>query len=180
MPKSANEVFRDFVRFTGDGLPNAPVGHPLPIGDPASGKHHPSKPDIRDWAGGVDAAVDRAEDAADHVDALLSLADAISGPEDARKRFVVNEAGTGYELADRPKKAIFAYSQSAFAGSSPGVAWRQTPPDNLFVWNGGNWTGDEVPPVGDAWVPARNYPPKTPSPMPPNWPASIPRRISTC
>lgn len=55
MPKSANEVFRDHVRFTGDGLPNQPVGHPLPVGDPRSGIHNPSKPDIREAMGGVES-----------------------------------------------------------------------------------------------------------------------------
>lgn len=52
MPKTANEVFRDFTRFTGDGLPGAPAGRPLPIGDPSSGVHNPLKRDIRDWANG--------------------------------------------------------------------------------------------------------------------------------
>ena len=38
---------RDFQRFTGDGLPDEPVGAPLPVGDPASGIYHPSKAEIR-------------------------------------------------------------------------------------------------------------------------------------
>lgn len=66
MPKSIDEVFRDFVRFTGDGLANEPVNAPLPIGDPSSGVHHPSKSDIRQAFSNVsgesaaDAAVERA------------------------------------------------------------------------------------------------------------------------
>ena len=154
MPKSANEVFRDHVRFTGDGLPNQPVGHPLPVGDPRSGVHNPNKPDIRDWAGGVDTAAARAEAAAGHVDALMTLAEAISGPADARKRFVVNAAGTGYVLANRFKRLIFAYSQSNLTMQGFGESWRYRPPPNLFVWNGGYWNGDMVPPLGDAFVPA--------------------------
>ena len=159
MPKSANEVFRDHVRFSGDGLPNQPVGHPLPVGDPRSGVHNPSKPDIRDWAGGVDTSAARAEAAAGHVDALMTLADVISGPEDARMRFVVNAAGTGYALADRFKRFIFAYSQSNIAMQGIGESWRYPPPPNLFVWNGGNWNGDMAPPLGDAFVPASSLPP---------------------
>lgn len=62
MPKSVDEVFRDFVRYTGDGKPNDPVGKPLPIGDPASGVHHPPKADIRDALGGVYEAAVIAED----------------------------------------------------------------------------------------------------------------------
>ena len=68
MPKTVNEVFRDFTRWTGDGLPNEPVGHPLPIGDPRSGIHHPPKADMREALGGVfDAAADAeaARDAAE-------------------------------------------------------------------------------------------------------------------
>lgn len=61
MPKSVDEVFRDFVRFTGDGLPNEPVGKPLPIGDPSSGVHHPQKKDIREAITPVFAAAELAQ-----------------------------------------------------------------------------------------------------------------------
>lgn len=47
-PADINRVFRDHVRFTGDGLPGAPVAAPLPVGSPRSGVHDPSKKDIRD------------------------------------------------------------------------------------------------------------------------------------
>lgn len=43
-----NEVLRDFERYTGDGKPNAPIGHPLPIGDPRSGIHNPAKFRLRE------------------------------------------------------------------------------------------------------------------------------------
>ena len=43
-----NTAMRDFVRFTGDGLPNEPVGRPLPVGDPASGEFNPPKKQVRD------------------------------------------------------------------------------------------------------------------------------------
>lgn len=41
-------ALRDHVRFTGDGLPNAPVAAPLPVGSPRSGEHNPSKKELRD------------------------------------------------------------------------------------------------------------------------------------
>ena len=41
-------AMRDFVRYTGDGLPNEPAGRPLPVGDPASGQHNPPKKLVRD------------------------------------------------------------------------------------------------------------------------------------
>ena len=43
-----NEAMRDFVRFTGDGKPGAPVGKPLPVGDSASGEWNPPKKQVRD------------------------------------------------------------------------------------------------------------------------------------
>lgn len=44
---SLNRAFREHRRYTGDGLPGEPVGAPLPIGDPQSGVHNPSKAEIR-------------------------------------------------------------------------------------------------------------------------------------
>ncbi|WPZ24857.1 hypothetical protein UM399_11855 [Sulfitobacter pontiacus] len=41
-------AFRDFVRFTGDGLPGEPLGRPLPQGDPASGQFNPPKKQVRE------------------------------------------------------------------------------------------------------------------------------------
>lgn len=45
---------RDHVRYTGDGLPNEPVGHPPPVGDPTSGVYNPTKADIRNAIGDVE------------------------------------------------------------------------------------------------------------------------------
>lgn len=42
-----NTVFRDHIRYSGDGLPNSPVGHPVPVGDPSSGTLHLFKHDFR-------------------------------------------------------------------------------------------------------------------------------------
>lgn len=42
-----NAALRDFQRYTGDGLPNAPSGKPLPIGDPSTGVFNPSKATLR-------------------------------------------------------------------------------------------------------------------------------------
>ena len=49
MPLTANEAFRDFVRWD--------AAHPLPIGDPSSGVHNPTKRDFREVIqGAFDAA----------------------------------------------------------------------------------------------------------------------------
>lgn len=48
MPSLADILTRDFQRYTGDGLPNEPVGHPPPVGDPSSGVFQMRKKDLRD------------------------------------------------------------------------------------------------------------------------------------
>lgn len=45
---TVNRVFREFKRYTGDGLPSEPTGAALPIGDPQSGVHSPKKSEIRE------------------------------------------------------------------------------------------------------------------------------------
>jgi hypothetical protein len=44
---SVNRTWREFRRYTGDGLPSAPASAPLPVGDPSSGSHNPAKSEIR-------------------------------------------------------------------------------------------------------------------------------------
>ena len=66
MPTTADRLLRDHVRYTGDGLPNEPVGAPAPVGDPSSGVHNPSKADLRN-------AVNSVVGSADAADAALSL-----------------------------------------------------------------------------------------------------------
>ncbi|UOA23587.1 hypothetical protein DSM110277_02016 [Sulfitobacter pontiacus] len=51
-------AFRDFVRFTGDGLPGEPVGRPLPQGDPASGQFNPPKKQVREALLAIAGAAD--------------------------------------------------------------------------------------------------------------------------
>ena len=68
MSALVDRVLRDHVRYTGDGLPNAPTGAPLPIGDPASGVYHPRKSDLRD---AMNETVDLAQAAADTAVALV-------------------------------------------------------------------------------------------------------------
>jgi hypothetical protein len=48
MPDLIDTYLRENRRYTGDGLPNAPVGAPAPYGDPASGVHNPLKSQLRE------------------------------------------------------------------------------------------------------------------------------------
>lgn len=67
-----NRVFRNFRRYTGDGLPGEPTNAPAPIGDPNSGVHNPKKEEIRAVLGGVESSAVRAEEAAEAAEAALS------------------------------------------------------------------------------------------------------------
>ena len=101
MPKTANEVFRDYERWTGDGLPNEPVGHPLPSGDPRSGPWNPPKRDIRDWADAFQGWV---------TEAVAGVEDATSLVED--RTYYVSPAGNDANSGLAPGSA-FATLQAA-------------------------------------------------------------------
>lgn len=59
-----NRIYREFRRYTGDGLPGEPVGAPLPVGDPRSGVYSPDKAELRaallTILGGIDTAASSA------------------------------------------------------------------------------------------------------------------------
>lgn len=65
-----NRVFREFRRYTGDGLPGEPVNAPLPIGDPSTGVHSPKKSEIRS---ALLASTTEAEDAAGRAQGYAAL-----------------------------------------------------------------------------------------------------------
>lgn len=79
MVEQVDKALRDFVRYTGDGLPNEPVGHPLPVGDPASGPHQPRRKELRD---ALNATVGEAI-AAIEGDAAAASASAIAAADSA-------------------------------------------------------------------------------------------------
>jgi hypothetical protein len=78
-----NRAFREFIRFTGDGLPGEPTNAPLPVGDPSSGVHSPKKADIRGAFGSLvaetEAAVTDANTAADRAEDARDVAVAAAG-----------------------------------------------------------------------------------------------------
>lgn len=120
MPTTADRLLRDHVRYTSDGLPNEPVGHPAPVGDPASGTHNPSKKDIRDAINSVTGAADRAEIAAD---AALAFVDeqpplVVVAAGQSNMRSVPDQTGGDYSSNPR----LFAWNSQA-APMSGGTAF---------------------------------------------------------
>lgn len=75
-----NKTFREHRRYSEDGLPSAPSGAPLPVGDPSSGVHNPAKSDIRgaftDVQTALQTGIDAAELAADEAQAAQAETEA--------------------------------------------------------------------------------------------------------
>jgi hypothetical protein len=75
-----DRAFREFKRYTGDGLAGEPANAPLPVGDPSSGVHNPKKSEIRaaltEIVEVVSVPTDAAEAAADRAEAAAVIAEA--------------------------------------------------------------------------------------------------------
>lgn len=102
MPDTAQQLvdrtFREFRRYTGDGLPNPPSNAPLPVGDPQSGPHSPKKSEIRAAIGGVLGETTAALERAEELEASLNLPEIT--PEDASKILFVLPDASGYGLRE--------------------------------------------------------------------------------
>lgn len=81
---TVNRIFREFRRYTGDGMPGEPTGAPLPVGDPQSGPYHPKKSELRgafvEILGSIDTVVGDATAQAERAEAAAIAAEsAVSG-----------------------------------------------------------------------------------------------------
>lgn len=122
MPTTADRALRDHVRYTGDGLPNEPIGHPAPVGDPTSGTHNPSKKDIRDAINSVTGAADRAEIAAD---AALAFVDeqpplVVVAAGQSNMRSVPGQTGGDY--TSNPRLFVWDSQAAPMSGGTEFVA----------------------------------------------------------
>lgn len=92
-----NRVFRNFRRYTGDGLPGAPTNAPLPIGDPSSGVHNPDKAELRAALlaplAELDDQVERATDEADRAEEAAAEAINATVFNPVVQRFTTSNAG---------------------------------------------------------------------------------------
>lgn len=114
---TVNRVFRNFKRYSTDGLPNPPTNAPLPIGDPQSGVHNPKKEELRaallapiteatEQADRAKEEADRAETEADRgetaADEAVAAAAGVNlppiNPGDAGKQLYVTDEEDGYRL----------------------------------------------------------------------------------
>lgn len=109
MPRLVDKLIRDHVRYTGDGLPNEPANAPLPIGDPSSGVHNPTKRDIREAIG--DAEGDRI--AAEAAAALA--AQAMTDVQGATMFAASRDALIANTASNIPAGAVFATRAEGFA-----------------------------------------------------------------
>lgn len=109
MPRLVDKLIRDHVRYTGDGLPGEPANAPLPIGDPGSGVYNPTKRDLRDSIGDVEADRIRAEAAS--ALAVAAMTDAQGATMFAASRSALL-ANTETSI---PAGAVFATRAEGFA-----------------------------------------------------------------
>jgi hypothetical protein len=109
MPRLVDKLIRDHVRYTGDGLPNEPANAPLPVGDPSSGVHNPTKRDIREAIG--DAEGDRI--AAEAAAALA--AQAMTDVQGATMFAASRDALLANTASNIPAGAVFATRAEGFA-----------------------------------------------------------------
>lgn len=103
-------TFREFKRYTGDGLPGEPTGAALPIGDPQSGPHNPKKVELRETLGGfaqvVEATIPAIEAARD--DAISDLHDEIDPLVDAAEAARDIAAGYASDAVSQGNVPIYA------------------------------------------------------------------------
>lgn len=102
---TVNRVYREFKRYSGDGLPGAPVNAPLPVGDPSSGVHTPNKAELR--AALFSVASDGADAAQAVIDENLAVIDAarqsaLDASEGAEQERILAEAAAGRAQAAQP------------------------------------------------------------------------------
>lgn len=114
-----NRVYREFKRYTGDGLPGEPINAPLPIGDPQSGVNNAKKSELR-------AAL------------LAVLVSAGESVEDAAAI-----------LDDMLKRYLGAHLDDAAASAAAGIAifgqlYFNTANGKFRVWNGSAWQDQSI------------------------------------
>jgi hypothetical protein len=112
-------TFREFRRYTGDGLPGAPTNAPLPVGDPQSGVHSPKKADIRQTFVGL---ADRLETGLGTVEAAIPAIEAardaaVVTVEETRDVALAEIATSTAAAEDARDLAIQAADQAAVVGA---------------------------------------------------------------
>lgn len=135
MPTTADILLRDHVRYTGDGLPNEPVGKPAPVGDPSSGVHNPSKKNLRDAVNSVVGAAEAANIAADRAN---EAADQIFNFRGRYDRMIAR-------MMDGAAVTIAAYGDSTTDGTNT-TDWTANPTNGS-----GNAVGSAAHAPANAW-----------------------------
>jgi len=103
-----NRIFREFNRFTGDGLPNPPTNAPLPVGDPQSGVYHPKKAELRGVFGGLATELE---------EGIATVEGAIPAIEAAKNEALAEVAASTEEAEAAAELAIQAADQAAVVGA---------------------------------------------------------------
>lgn len=124
-----DRAFREYRRYTGDGLPAEPANAPLPFGAPDSGLYDPSRATLREalglWSDDIDASVERV---------VAETAVATSAKGDA-----VSAAAAAAEVARTLPRGPRAYVK-ALDPARTGTAWlNEGPRAGMFLWRSGDY-----------------------------------------
>lgn len=114
-----NRIFREFNRYTGDGLPNPPTNAPLPIGDPQSGVCHPKKSEIRWLFGNLATTFEQGVAYVQGVIPAITAArdQAISAVETTRDQAIAEVEASTEEAEAAAQLAVQAADQAAVVGA---------------------------------------------------------------
>lgn len=114
-----NRIFREFNRYTGDGLQNPPTNAPLPIGDPQSGVCHPKKSEIRWLFGNLATTFEQGVAYVQGVIPAITAArdQAISAVETTRDQAIAEVEASTEEAEAAAQLAVQAADQAAVVGA---------------------------------------------------------------
>jgi hypothetical protein len=127
---AVNKAFREHRRYTGDGLPGAPVSAPLPVGDPSSGPNNPQKSEIRQAFADVETAINAGLEDLDTqaADAAASAAAAAASAAQAAT-FI---PGNYYTEAEAD--ALFPQVNTGRRADGKGLWWDTATSRHVYAW----------------------------------------------
>ncbi|HUU46747.1 MAG TPA: hypothetical protein VM118_13540, partial [Acidobacteriota bacterium] len=132
------QVFREFTRYTGDGLANEPLNAPLPVGDRSTPAWNPPKAQIR-------AALEPLETARDEAAASAALAAAYASDAVSQGNVPIFGSTLGLAALDIPV-GMTALRTRGYTTAGDGGG-------GMFVRVGGTETGAVQDLNGDWWAP---------------------------
>lgn len=120
---SVDETWREFRRYTGDGLPGEPINAARPIGDPQSGPHHPTKRMIRDTLRPLEQALPAVEAVRDEIDAIRDDVLGMVGDAVAQGNVPIYSSAAAVHALEIPEGITLFRTTGCLTGGDGGGAY---------------------------------------------------------